>query len=99
MARKKPFNPFYAVLVVVGAAFAVTACAYGVTAMRALRAAPIVGKPVQESSLTVFMAKHGNALLVGELMVLAVATVAAISTDGYWVRRAEESNRNLAEKE
>ena len=40
MARKKPINPFYVVLVIVGTAFAITASAYGVTAMRALRTDP-----------------------------------------------------------
>ena len=36
------------------------------------------------------MSKHGEMLLVGELLVLAIATVGAISTDGYWARKANE---------
>jgi hypothetical protein len=89
MARKKPFNPFYVLLVIAGAAFAVTACAYGITAMRALRPNRAVAEsPPQSAALTEFIDKHGNRLLVGELVVLAIATVGAISTDGYWTRRA-----------
>jgi hypothetical protein len=92
MARKKPVNPFYVLLVVVGAAFAVTACAYGVTAMRALRPSRTAADaPPQSSSLTEFMDEHGEQLLVGELLLLAVATVGAISTDGYWMRRGPTS--------
>jgi hypothetical protein len=93
MSRKKPINPFYVILVVVGAAFAVTACAYGVTAMRALRPTRVVADaPQQNSSLTEFMNEHGEQLLVGELLLLAVATVGAISSDGYWIRRANQTS-------
>jgi hypothetical protein len=89
MARKKPFNPFYVLLVVVGVVFAVTACAYGITAMRALRQNSAVAESLPQSTgLTDFMKQYGDRLLVGELLVLAVATVGAISTDGYWTRRA-----------
>lgn len=88
MARKKPVNPFYVLLVVVGAAFAVTACAYGVTTMRALRPTRAAAEaPPPRSSLTDFLNEHGETLLVGELLLLAVATIGAISTDGYWMRR------------
>lgn len=97
MARKKPINPFYVVLVIVGAAFAITASAYGVTAMRALRTDSASATAPSESSLTPFMANHGNNLLLGELVILAIATVAAISTDDYWTRRAKLSNESSSE--
>ena len=99
MARRKPFNPFYVLLVVAGTAFAVTACAYGVTAMRALRGDLVAAGAPQENSLTKFMSQHGNTMLVGELLVLTVATVAAISTDGYWSRRATGPDRIPTEKD
>jgi hypothetical protein len=100
MTRKKPVNPFYLLLVVAGVAFAVTACAYGVTAMRALRSDPAAkGRALEENELTRFMSQHGNTLLVGELLVLGAATVAAISTDGYWSRRAEAVQRTTSENE
>lgn len=88
MAARKPINPFYVLLVLVGAAFAITACAYGVTAMRALRPNRAIAQPpAQKSSLIKLMDEHGERLLVGELLLLAVCTVGAISTDGYWSRR------------
>jgi hypothetical protein len=92
MARKKPINPFYVLLVIVGIAFVLTACAYGVTAFRALRPnRAVAALPPQANSLTTFMDERGEKLLVAELVVLAIATVGAISTDGYWARRAERN--------
>lgn len=92
MARKKPLNPFYLLLVFVGTAFVITASAYGVMATRALRPArPAAGPEPPKSSLITFMESHGEKLLVGELLVLALATVGAISTDGYWAKRAAAS--------
>jgi hypothetical protein len=92
MARKKTFNPFYLLLVVVGTAFVITASAYGVMATRALRPPRVAaGAEPPKSSLLTFMEEHGEKLLVGELLVLAIATVGAISTDGYWAKRAAAS--------
>ena len=92
MARQREaFNPFYVVLIVAGIAFAVTACAYGVMTFVSLRAAEAGQNPAAlPSPLLAFMNEHGEALLGGELLLLAVATVGAISTDRYWQRRAAE---------
>ena len=51
---------------------------------------------VQSTSLTKFMDENGEKLLVGELIVLAVCTVGAISTDGYWARRAMQPSADDA---
>lgn len=83
MPQKKPFNPFYAALVVVGVVFAITACAYGVMTVRLLDP-----RLADEGGLVGLMNQHGLKMLVGELGVLAVLTVAAITTDDYFVRRA-----------
>ncbi len=89
--NREAFNPFYVVLVLVGVAFSVTACAYGVMTFVSLRAAEAGQNPVAlPSSLAKFMNDHGERLLGGELLLLAVATVGAISTDRYWQRRAAE---------
>lgn len=93
MARRKPFNPFYLLLVVVGTAFCVTACAYGVATLRALQ--PVsrdVDPRSRETPLTQFMDRNGQRLLIGELLLLAAATIGAISTDGYWQRRAASAS-------
>ena len=84
MPQKKPFNPFYAALVVVGIAFAITACAYGVMTVRLLDP-----RMADEGGMVGLMDRHGLKLLVGELSVLAVLTVAAITSDDYFVRRAQ----------
>ena len=80
----KIVNPFYAALVVVGLAFALTTCAYTVMSFRELDPfAP------EEQGLIALMKNHGLLILVSELGLLGVLTVAAIGTDDYWTRRAE----------
>ncbi|MGD9636595.1 MAG: hypothetical protein AB7G28_07265 [Pirellulales bacterium] len=84
---KKSSNPFYALLILAGLAFVVTAAAYGVMATRESRAA-VTGKPAAEHPLMKWMHDHGDAALVGELAILGAAVFAAIGTDDYWQRRA-----------
>jgi hypothetical protein len=87
---KKSANPFYAVLIVVGLVFVITAAAYGVMATRESRAA-ISGEPVADHALMRWMHDHGNTALLTELVILGAATFGAIATDDYWQRRAERS--------
>jgi hypothetical protein len=98
MAAKKPINPFYPLLVVAGTAFCITACAYGLMAMRSLRphqAGPAAKagaaqvEPRGPHPLMTFLERHGTSLLLSELGLLAVFSFAAMGTDGYWTRRAE----------
>jgi hypothetical protein len=85
VAGRANFNPFYVLLVIVGIAFAITACAYGVMMFTELHgSAPAVGR----GALVKFMKAHGAMLLIGELLVLAVATTGAIATDRFWQRRS-----------
>lgn len=93
MAAKKPVNPFYLLLVLAGAAFSVSACAYGVMTFRELNASyrPRVAA-AEEHPLMGWFRTNGERLLIGELIVLAIGTVGAIATDGYWSRRADASN-------
>ena len=86
---KKSANPFYALLVLVGLAFVVTAAAYGVMATREARAAS-TGKPVAEHALIRWMHEHGNTALIAELALLGVSTFGAIGTDEFWQRRADK---------
>jgi cytochrome b len=85
---KKSANPFYAVLIVAGLVFVITAAAYGVMATRESRAA-LSGEPVAEHALMQWMHDHGNTALLTELAILGLATFAAIGTDDYWQRRAQ----------
>ena len=109
MGFKKGFNPFYVLLVIVGTAFCLTACAYGLMAMRALRpershdaraTAGSTGAADANSAarpgphqLLAYMERNGEKLLLIELAVLTVATFAAMGTDSYWIRRAAEKQR------
>jgi predicted MFS family arabinose efflux permease len=84
---KKSANPFYALLIVFGLAFVVTAAAYGVMATREARAVA-TGKPATEHALMRWMHEHGNTALLTELALLGVCTFGAIGTDEFWQRRA-----------
>lgn len=87
MARIKPgSNPFYQLLVVAGVLFLITACAYFVMTFQASRA-PVAGDEPRHPLLSL-MERHGAALMLGELGVLALATFLAMATDRYWIRRA-----------
>jgi len=97
MTSKKPFNPFYFLLLVAGTIFAITAFAYGVMT---LRLSQDTASPTTASgaSLMNFLAHHGTVLLLIELGVLAVLTVGAITTDEFWSRRAESEARKKKEE-
>lgn len=71
-------NPFYVILGVVGFLFTITATSYCVAVLRGVR--PAAG-PVVKSGLEGLMDRHGTSILVGELVVLAIATVGAIAMD------------------
>lgn len=83
----KPINPFYRALLVVGTAFAITACAYGVLIV--LKQDP---RRTIDSPLANFLDQRGLLVLAGELALLGVLTFAAIGTDDYWERRAEDDS-------
>jgi cytochrome b len=91
---KKSANPFYAVLIVAGLVFVVTAAAYGVMATRESRAA-LSGEPVAEHALMKWMHDNGNTALLTELAILSLATIAAIGTDDYWQRRTQQKKQRM----
>ena len=86
MPRAKPVNPFYAVLIVAGVTFALTATMYGVMAVRSQDA-----RTAEPTGVMAFMSQHGLILMVVELVVLGLLTLAAIGTDDYWTRATEKS--------
>jgi hypothetical protein len=93
---KKPRNPFYAALLAAGVVFAVTACAYGVMTVNLLSPAQVMeGAPT--AGLVGFLDRHGTALLMAELGVLAALTFAAMGTDDYWTRRAAPNSPEPAD--
>ena len=94
-ANRKAKNPFYVLLVFAGTVFLVTALAYGVMMVRTSRpstARPMDGATDSSPALMQFMRTNGNKLILIELAVLGVLTIAAISTDDFWERRAAAKN-------
>ena len=85
--RSKPVNPFYAVLIVVGVTFALTASMYGVMTVRKLDP-----RAAEETGILAFMEQHGLTLMILELVVLALLTFAAIGTDDYWTGRRKANS-------
>jgi hypothetical protein len=88
-AKEKAVNPLYPVVVLSGVAFTLTACAYGVLMVRTQN--PRNAGAVDASPLMVFLDNHGFMVLMVELAVLTVASVAAMATDDYWTARRDSS--------
>jgi hypothetical protein len=80
VARRQAINPFYPLLVISGAAFAITASAYGVMALKAMTPSAVD----QGHPLLVFLDRRGMPLMAVELAVLAISTFLAMGTDNYW---------------
>ena len=68
-----------------GIAFCLTACAYGVMAVKELHAPRVSAVQIAaDSEFVAFMDQHGPKAMLVELAVLGVATFAAIGTDRFW---------------
>lgn len=90
---KSRSNPFYIALVIVGIAFCVTAFAYGVMALRAIRVGP-AAREQNPQPLLVFLEEHGDVLMAGELAFLILFTVAALGTDSFWNRARKKRQQS-----
>ena len=90
--EKKPVNPFYVALIILGTLFAITACAYGVMMLVTIREGDIpttAATPLSEQHpMMLFMDRHGFHLLLWELGLLALAIMLAMTTDTIRERRA-----------
>ena len=91
--RKQPFNPFYVLLVIVGVAFTITACAYALMMVRATQPernyAAEFGRSDKEGGLMMLLDERGMEILGVEVLILAVATVGAIGLDQWRGGRAQ----------
>lgn len=91
MARPRR-NPFSLVLGVVGVLFTITAANYSFAVMRGVKHA-VAGSQAEPHALQTLMDRHGTMILAGELVVLAIATVAAVAFDhveGERIRKARQ---------
>ncbi|MFN7811187.1 MAG: hypothetical protein ACK5SI_00805 [Planctomycetia bacterium] len=75
---RPPRNPFSILLGAAGIAFTITAMSYSVAVLRGVRPETVWQS---RSSLDTFIDRYGTTLLVGELVVLAIATVGAVAHD------------------
>ncbi|MCH2117832.1 MAG: hypothetical protein MK161_09070 [Pirellulales bacterium] len=80
-------NPFYALLIVVGSLFAITAFAYGVMTLHAVRTVANMGPSQLQHPLLAWFKEYGSLALLVQLGILGVLTFAAIGTDSYWDRQ------------
>jgi hypothetical protein len=93
MARvKAPLNPFYPLLVVVGAIFTVTAFAYGLMTVRYSGAAFVV----EEHPLMQLMRERGTEFLLWEVGALGGLSIAAMATDRFWAGWGAATRRHDA---
>lgn len=92
VTRKQNPNPFYGVLLVAGITFALTACAYGVMSVHKMEPGRVAPGSTSAAWVIDFMDDHGAATMIVELVVLAIATGAAIGTDRIRARRATSCN-------
>lgn len=90
MSNRKPFNPFYVLLLLAGLAFAVTACAYGVMTVRELHSSRVAGYDFDaETSMDVSLPKdfndvidrYGANAMIIEILLLGFGTFGAIAYD------------------
>ncbi len=86
--KKKEFNPFYALLIVAGVAFCLTAFLYSILCLRELRPEEAVNQGPLGTRLMSWLDDHGLVALLVEVAVIAILTVAAIATDEYWTKRS-----------
>jgi len=92
---REPVNPFYILLVLLGIVFLVTACAYGVMAYRAI--SPALARQADVHPLTEFLDEHGMVLLGVELVLLALASFAAMGLDRWRdLRKPDDTPRRTA---
>lgn len=79
MPRKRT-NPFNVVLGIVGILFTVTAMSYCVFVLRGVQAAE-ANAAAPPAAFEKLMDGYGTSILVGQLAVLAIATVGAVAFD------------------
>ncbi len=82
--NKKWRNPFYALLIPAGAAFCVTAFAYGLMAFQQVNAGRSTVAQHADHPLYGWLRSHGTTAILIELGILAVLTIGAIGTDSWW---------------
>ena len=89
---KEPVNPFYALVLLVGVAFAITTFAYATMAYRAT--APAAAEIDQRSGLMSMVDRYGVRTMGVELGLLGVATFGAMWLDRLRARNNQFEGRS-----
>ena len=85
VSAKKWKNPFYTLLLPVGAAFCITGFAFGLMAFQEVNAGRSAIEQSAEHPLFQWLRSHGTTAMLIELGLLAVLTIGAIATDQWWL--------------
>jgi hypothetical protein len=89
---KEPFNPFYAMVIVLGVAFCVTTFAYYTMAIRA--SAPAAAEIDKGPGLMSLVDRYGVQIMGAELGLLGVATFGAMWLDQLRTRKTQLDERS-----
>jgi hypothetical protein len=89
---KEPFNPFYALVIVVGVAFCITTFAYYTMAYRA--SAPAVAEVDRGPGLMSLVDRYGVQTMGTELGLLGAATFGAMWLDRLRTRNTKRDDRS-----
>lgn len=92
MSAKKWKNPFYTLLLPVGAAFCITGFAYGLMAFQEVNAGRAAIEQSAEHPLFQWLQAHGTTSMLVELALLAVLTIGAIATDSWWMEESTNAS-------
>ncbi len=89
----KAINPFYFLLVLIGPVFVVSVVAYVLMMLHlnGSRGLSLTPSQTDEHPIVRLFRDHGNAILGGELAVLALLTLGAIATDKLWQARSKRA--------
>ena len=90
----KPTKPVHALLLVMSLVFTITACAYGMMAVRTMHPDHAVMGADDNRVLTRTLDRYGAQVLLGELFVLAVLVAAAIGIEMCKKRHAPKSGES-----
>jgi hypothetical protein len=89
---KEPINPFYLLCAVLGVAFTVTACGYGVLMLRANRGLNLAAGDAPHPLMS-FLDHYGMIILGVEVALLAGVSLAAIMLDHSRGKRIKSSRK------
>jgi hypothetical protein len=90
-------NPFYIVLGIIGFTFTITAASYCLSVLRGIR--PQATLEQKSHPLEELMDRHGTSLLTGQLIILAIATVGAVTVDHLNSQMSSQKKQNPAKPE